>query len=200
VKILANILVNLRKYVKCVALRKNIGGYYIFLLITNMSSFVKKAAAGGGSGPGGGASVASTGSVAVSVADPILQSIQIRSDDPLDIQQQANVVAASANAIVAAIDGVEPLRLWQEIVALIKVYGGWAGAALALSINAYLAVSTNTIQGLIAELPGMLLRILSNPDIPGYVASGAANSVKTTAAIVFSNKLACHRSCFLNVK
>jgi len=154
------------------------------------------AAAGGGSG----ASVASTGSVAVSVVEEILHQngVQIGSDSPLNSKQQAEVVAASVQAIDAAIDEVEPSRQWQEIVALIKVYGGWAGAALAVAINAYLAVSTNTIQGLIAALPGMLFRILSDPAIPGNVGYVAGTAVKASAAIVFMRALISYLSANSN--
>jgi hypothetical protein len=152
-----------------------------------MSSFAKEAAAGGGSG----ASVASTGSVAVSVVEDILDKngIEIDSDGPLNSQQQADAAAASAQAIDAAIGRVEPSRQWQEIVALIKVYGGWAGAALAVAINSYLVTNKGTIQDLIAALPDMLSSILSNPNIPGYVANFAGTAVKATAAIVFMRAL-----------
>jgi len=161
-----------------------------------MSAF--DAAAGGG--PATFNSQGSTGSVAVLVVDTILQenNVNIFDDAQLDSQSQANVAVASVNAIGAAINKVEESRHWQEIVALIKVYGGWAGAALAVAINAYLAVSTNTIQGLIAALPGMLLRILSDPNIPGYVASSAINSVKATAAIVFLRALISYLSFYEN--
>ena len=57
--------------------------------------------------------------------------------------------------------------IFLELMALIKKYGGWVGAALILSINAYLATTDATIQGLITKLPGMLSTILSNVDIFG---------------------------------
>ena len=141
----------------------------------------------------GGGSVASTGSVAVSVVEQILgeKGIEIGSDEELgsDIGEQAKVVAASAEAIDAAIGQVEPSRQWQEIVALIKVYGGWAGAALAVAINSYLITNKGTIQDLITVLPGMLFRILSDPAIPGNVGYVAGTAVKATAAIVFMRAL-----------
>lgn len=143
----------------------------------------------GRAGGGSSESVSSTYSTASQYIRQMLPEnfdIDETVEIPLKSQDQQTIdlgVIISNGLDLAVIDDSNVLVT--EIVALIKEYGGWAGAALAVSVTSYVSVTENTIQGLIMELPGMLLTVLSNSALPGYVVNTATRTVKVTMSILF---------------
>ena len=114
---------------------------------------------------------------------------------PLKSQDQKTIdlgVIISNGLDLAVIDDSNVLVT--EIVALIKEYGGWAGAALAVSVTSYVSVTRHTIQELLSNLPDMLTAVLSTPALPGYVFTTATGTVKVTMSILFLRALTSYLS------
>ena len=109
-----------------------------------------------------------------------------------DIEQIFINVGESINFV--AIPQPSDVIFMQEMIALIKIYGGWIGAAMIVMINAYLVTTGATIQGLLVKLPDFLLQIVTNSDNQAALGISVGRIIQGTAGYIFLQALIAYLS------
>jgi len=143
-----------------------------------------EAGGGGGGSEGSISSNASSLSNSIKFKYPLLSVIdEVISDEIQEKVTEQTITFISTELETVIINTNETSDILLELTALLKEFGGWAGAALLVSITTYCNLHPNeNVFTVLQKIPGMLNYILQHSDI---FIKGTEATAKITGTIIF---------------